>query len=407
MKLPLSSVLIGKRQRLDIGDLADLDTMSDPLVGQIAPIIVHKTPAGYELVDGRRRIAKAVALGWTEIDAYERDAMTGVQKQLHELFADIGRKDRTWQEKCLATAKIHNLIKLEKAAVGESWTHDAMASFTNIDRSSFGYMMQVAKALAVEPKDEEVWNATGYVPALQVLIARNLKRANDELERRRARTIEAAASPESSVRDSDATGEEPSPIIVRLHGKNEQLTDASLAEYQAVLGRNCTGNLLFSAVDNIGPTGFGLFWFPSLSSLREARTNINENFTGIRCAPFPFIWDRVIAVETEWPFFLNAEFGLLLTRKPLSAEPFDGPQKAFVSAVPADGDRLPLAVVSMSLRTILSEGQAVLLINVDPVHAAAFGYVPVWFEPNKERFDKQVAVLKEHYLSSVPGVTFE
>jgi ParB/RepB/Spo0J family partition protein len=114
MKLPIDQVRIGERQRLSIGDLSDLDSMEDPEVGLIQPIVVHKTLEGYELVAGRRRLAKATSLGWKEIEVLEKDTLTEVQKNKMELFEDVGRTDRTWQDRCLSIAKIHYLMKAEK-----------------------------------------------------------------------------------------------------------------------------------------------------------------------------------------------------------------------------------------------------------------------------------------------------
>ena len=81
MKLALKDIIIGERQRLDLGDLSDLESMAEEDVGQIAPIIVHKTLQGYELVDGRRRLAKASLIGWTHVEVIERDTLTTIQKQ--------------------------------------------------------------------------------------------------------------------------------------------------------------------------------------------------------------------------------------------------------------------------------------------------------------------------------------
>src|SRR5580704_1778952 len=99
MKLPISTITINERQRIDLGNLSDLESMGDPRVGQILPIIVDKNNI---LCDGRRRIARALQLGWTEIEVFVRENEDDdYTKQLVELYADIGRKDRTWQERCL------------------------------------------------------------------------------------------------------------------------------------------------------------------------------------------------------------------------------------------------------------------------------------------------------------------
>ncbi len=197
MKLKITDIIIGERQRIDLGDLSDLESMSDPSINQILPIVVHKTLNGYELADGRRRLAKATALNWTEIECVEKENLSEVQKQQMELFADIGRKDRTWQEKCIAIAKVYRIMKLQKAADGEAWSMRQMGLFTGMSKTPVIYMITVAEALTREPRDNEVWGCVGYVEAIKVLSERQYKEAGSELETRNQAQIEAerAAAP--------------------------------------------------------------------------------------------------------------------------------------------------------------------------------------------------------------------
>lgn len=186
MKLALNTIIIGERQRIELGDLEDLDSMTDPEVGQICPIVVHKTLLGYELVDGRRRLEKATRLGWKEVEVLERDQLTPVQKQKIELLADIGRKERSWQEICLSVAKIHRIMERERERDGGSeWTIRQMASFTGFPKSNIGYMLQVAEGLVVVPRDEGLWACNNYVSAMVLINERNFKDVHAELERRR------------------------------------------------------------------------------------------------------------------------------------------------------------------------------------------------------------------------------
>ena len=185
MKLPLNQIIIGERQRIDLGDLHDLDSMSDKDIGQIQPIVVHKTLLGYELVDGRRRLAKATALQWPDIECYEKDQLTEVQKQKMELLADIGRKDRSWQETCIAVTKVYNIMRREKAADGEAWSIRQMARFTGYDKTPLSYMLRVAEVLTMIPRDEVIWSASNYTEAVKTLSDRAFAEAHVELERRR------------------------------------------------------------------------------------------------------------------------------------------------------------------------------------------------------------------------------
>ena len=158
MKIPIDSIIIGPRQRAFTIEGVNALTSSFLDVGQINPITVKATPAGWELVAGRHRLEAARALKWTQIEATDVGQIDDIMHQKIELEEDIRRTDRTWQEKCLAIAKLHNLISLEKNSQGESWTTRNMATFTNISNSSIKYMLQVAYGLKAEPKDAMLWD---------------------------------------------------------------------------------------------------------------------------------------------------------------------------------------------------------------------------------------------------------
>lgn len=46
-----------------------VNSMGDPATGQIMPVIVISTNGGFDLMDGRRRVAAAEALGWDKVKA--------------------------------------------------------------------------------------------------------------------------------------------------------------------------------------------------------------------------------------------------------------------------------------------------------------------------------------------------
>ena len=148
MKLPIALIKIGVRQRIELGDLTDLDSMSDPQVGQIQPIVVRRLEdSSFELVAGRRRLAKATELGWTEVEVWVREDMTTKQKELAEFFEDFARKDRTWQENCLATYNLFHMLRFEKREEGQTWTIRSMEKFCGRSRNEVHYRLKVAEAL--------------------------------------------------------------------------------------------------------------------------------------------------------------------------------------------------------------------------------------------------------------------
>lgn len=233
MKVNLSDIKIKERQRLDLGDCTSLaESLRE--TGQIQAIGLNEQ---HELIWGRRRLEAARLLGWTEIEAVVRTDLTPEMEQEIEYEEDARRKDRSWQELCLAVAK---LKRVKEARTGEDWSVRRMADFTGHGKSTVSYMLQVAAALAVVPRDEEMWASENYLAAIKLLVSRTHKEVNAELERRRAlfmqaqtaakysdeppTTAEAEASP-APVQQLDTT---PPACEVWVHGHAKDFTSVSL-----------------------------------------------------------------------------------------------------------------------------------------------------------------------------------
>jgi hypothetical protein len=169
MKIPISSIVIGERQRAFTPEGVQGLVNSFSEVGQINPITLEA----------------ARTLGWTEIDATDRGEIDSVMHQKIELEEDIRRTDRTWQEKCLAVAKLHGLISMQKTSAGEEWTTKNMATFTGLSNSSVKYMLQVSWGLKALPKDEQLWACPNYFQAIELFRQRAEKEAQREMENRR------------------------------------------------------------------------------------------------------------------------------------------------------------------------------------------------------------------------------
>ena len=182
MKILISDIIIRERQRKDLGDI---DEIADSLnrIGQIHNIGVNEKN---ELIWGMRRLTAAKKLGWTEIEATKREGLTEEREQEIELEEDIKRKDRTWQEKCLAVAKLFRIkARAARANQDPQWSVRSMASFTGMSKSSVGYMLQVADALSAAPIDTGVWKAANYMDALGMLRDSAITETEAELNRRR------------------------------------------------------------------------------------------------------------------------------------------------------------------------------------------------------------------------------
>src|SRR6516164_1047661 len=107
--LPIDKIIVGKRIRRDLGDIAPLAANIAEL-GLLQPIVV--TPDG-RLIAGERRILAAKSLGWVEIPINVIDLAAVVRGEYAE---NTERKDFTWSE---AVAIKRALEPLEKAAAKE------------------------------------------------------------------------------------------------------------------------------------------------------------------------------------------------------------------------------------------------------------------------------------------------
>lgn len=181
MKIKITDIVIGERQRLDLGDISELADSIQRL-GQIHSIGVGDNNL---LIWGRRRLAACVMLGMEEIEVTQRPGLTEEMQQEIELEEDIKRKERTWQEKCLATAKLFGIKQRAARQMGLTYTLQMMASFTGQSKGTTSeYINKVAVGLLATPKDTELWAAKGYVEALTILRDRAFNDVQAEMERR-------------------------------------------------------------------------------------------------------------------------------------------------------------------------------------------------------------------------------
>jgi N6-adenosine-specific RNA methylase IME4 len=106
----MSDIIVGKRHRKDMGDIAGLAASMASEVGLLHPVVI--TPGG-ELIAGERRLRAAVSLGWTEIPVTVIDLKDVVRGEYAE---NAYHKPFTLSE---AVAIKRALEPLEKAAAKE------------------------------------------------------------------------------------------------------------------------------------------------------------------------------------------------------------------------------------------------------------------------------------------------
>lgn len=407
MKIPLTDIKIGERQRLDIGDLSDLESMSDPEVGQINPIIIDHDN---RLITGRRRLAKATALGWDSIWAeYSESAKTELAKQKIEFFEDIGRKDRSWAEKCVAICKLHGLITIEKGEEGQGWTERQMATFTGIGKSSINYMLRVGAEILRDPKGE-VANASDYVAAFKILVGRQRDLVHQEMERRRQ--ANAATIVTQTDGQEDGPGEEESdplhaqsldmsPVEIRLRGFNKLMDTKGEQHSLAVLWK-AEPDILSPLRYRLTAGGVAVLFIHNPGMLDTWRAEA-EN-AGFICQPYPLVWHdpmRQHRGPEVFPFRMDYSVGLVLFKEKPKFETRDS---SFISASSDASGLLPTAVHNHILTALSLDGDTVLLpCGANPVAVAECGRVPVFYEPDLALFQEKQNELECWYIDNVPN----
>lgn len=181
MKLLISTIKIGPRQRIELGDIEELaDSMNR--LGQIHNIGINEHNL---LIWGRRRLESAKQLGWETIEVTQRTGLSEVDEQEIELEEDIRRKSRTWQEEVIAVAKLYALKSQRARKEGESFGVRDFAAYSGIGKSLVAeYVFKVADELLKAPRDESLWNAANYNEAMQVLRGRAENETYAEMQRR-------------------------------------------------------------------------------------------------------------------------------------------------------------------------------------------------------------------------------
>jgi ParB-like chromosome segregation protein Spo0J len=431
MKLKLTDIKIGERQRLNLGDLNDLDSMADKDVGQILPIVVHKLLDGYELVDGRRRLAKANQLGWDEIEVFVRETMDVVQKNKCELFADIARLDREWQDTCLSVAKIHYLMLKEKREQGESWGYRQTAAATGFGKTYIGRLLELAEALERTPKDEEVWKCENFFTAYQLLAKRAEAEARTELERRRAIlnqqegliagivSVEEEKGPWVDMEETQGEGESPvhkvdetaeqEKVKIYLQGTNKDFVDcvpdvdffAGMA--YCIIGYNTEfcdletcDRMTKQCQIALRDSGHAVFW--------HSQPHIGIDRASIWMG-WPLIWNKIAYCDSVWPFCSNYGVGYVMAKEGVEVINYPNPTSSVVSAMPNADGSLPANVIDFTLKACCPPNLAVICLNSEmAVPIAECGHIPVWFEPDKAKFDKVCQDLKDYYEHNIPNV---
>lgn len=160
--LPIDEILVIDRQRLDLGDIADL---ADSIArhGLIQPIVINQEK---RLIAGGRRLAAHRHLGRTHIDVVYRETLTLDELHELELEENVRRKDMSWAERSLNILKIHRLKCKRSALEGSKWGMRETGELIGLAKSSVAYNTEIATRLERElslPEDQRrYWHCDSF-----------------------------------------------------------------------------------------------------------------------------------------------------------------------------------------------------------------------------------------------------
>lgn len=143
----LIDIIFEGRAREDYGDLDDLKaSITDK--GVVQPITISSSG---KLLAGGRRFTACSELGFTTIPAIIRDVVDDVDELEIELIENIHRKDFTWQERAMLTARIDALQRKKNP----NWSQPKTGELVGLSAGMTNKDIQLAKAMLLIPEIAE------------------------------------------------------------------------------------------------------------------------------------------------------------------------------------------------------------------------------------------------------------
>ena len=221
--VPISSIEVGTRARVDYGDLTELQESIRKVLeiapetgGLIHPILID---ADNRLVAGGRRFASYRELGLESIPARILRTSDDWRLAEIELEENIKRKDMSWQEEALALHEIWTLKKKAGFEIGENWGVREASRLLGISTGQVSYVFRIASEL--RKGDAEIRAQDSLPEAIRVLLKRKEAEANTY------KAALGAVKPTAPVSDelADLLGDQPAappprillPVIVLPH----------------------------------------------------------------------------------------------------------------------------------------------------------------------------------------------
>jgi ParB family chromosome partitioning protein len=413
IKIKISDIIIGPRQRIDLGDVAGL-AESIKEHGQIQAIGITDDN---RLIWGRRRLEAHRILGLETIDAVQRSGLSPLDEQMLEWEEDYRQKPRGWREKCTALADMYQHMKNAKALNGETWTKEMMADFTGIGGPTHvKYMLNVAEELRARPEGE-VAKADNLTGAIKTLLEIQRTQSVAEMERRRALTKAAEHQAQrievakTSFVEGETQGDMFSPPSAPLTDVDRiplfayKRWEPNMPKARLVLMHGYDeSNAVAYELDRIDP-GAIVVCFTDVAFINSLPQEVVAEVPTWKAHHVPLIWYQPGPARGNKMFGLDYKMAVVF----YTGENFNSETQAssiMIAPTAADG-YLPLAIVSHIIEATTLNGVNVLCLgDINPIDVAMTGRTPIIIDEQTRSFDAKVAALKSHYQTNNPGCEF-
>lgn len=179
MRLPITSIHFGKRQRGDLGNIAELvEDMREN--GQYSSVTVRpprqdEIDTGitepWVLMAGGRRMTAAMLLGWEEIEALPREDMSALKARTIELHENLKRKALSMEEEVFAKQELFELRKAQNPNI----TLAEVAAELNESNANLSRDLATAAALEANPSLRKAGTKKAVLNASKILKQQKLR----------------------------------------------------------------------------------------------------------------------------------------------------------------------------------------------------------------------------------------
>jgi ParB family transcriptional regulator, chromosome partitioning protein len=173
-QIPINQIFMQDRMRFDQGSLDSLKASMHER-GLLQGIGIQPVDNGgdiptYRVLWGGRRLAAALELGWTQIEAKIAPGLQDYEASELEFMENWERKSMTWQEEVMGLNRIHSQRVRKGALQGEAWGQRETGRLLGISVGNVNYTLKVAKLL--EDGDQEIGQCPNMAEALRLMMRR-------------------------------------------------------------------------------------------------------------------------------------------------------------------------------------------------------------------------------------------